>query len=229
METGAIKNSRHKNVSNFCKVSYDFISLQQIIETFMRTRNIFERIASLAGGSIIFASDFLDICTERQAGRVLTELESKGDIKRLARGIYCKPTFTRFGPLYPDISKIVEAVAHRDYAQVLPSGSSAANMLGLSTQVPMTYTFITSGSARQLTVDGKTINLQRAVPRNFAYKTRLAALVVQALKATGADNIGSEEISALKNAINKNPDTAEFRSDVLQMPVWMKTIITPLL
>ena len=72
-------------------------------------------------------------------------------------------------------------------------------------------------------------NLQRAVPRNFAYKTRLAALIVQALKATGAENIGPEEISALKNAIDKHPDKDAFRSDVLLMPVWMKTIITPLL
>ena len=195
----------------------------------MRTKDIYGRIASLEGGSVIFASDFLDLCTERQAGRVLTELEAKGEIKRLARGIYCKPTVTRFGPLYPDISKIVKAVAQRDHAQVLPSGYTAANMLGLSTQVPMAYTFITSGSSRQLTVDGKTINLQRAVPRNFAYKTRLASLIVQALKATGTENIGLEEVSALKNAIDKNPDKEAFRSDVLMMPVWMKTIITPLL
>ena len=195
----------------------------------MRTKDIYGRIVSLEGGSVIFASDFLDLCTERQAGRVLTELEVKGEIKRLARGIYCKPTLTRFGPLYPDVSRIVEAVAQRDHAQVLPSGYTAANMLGLSTQVPMAYTYITSGSSRQLIVDGKTINLQRAVPRNFAYKTRLAALIVQALKATGAENIGPEEISALKNAINKHPDKEAFQSDVLLMPVWMKTIITPLL
>lgn len=195
----------------------------------MRTKDIYGRIVSLEGGSVIFASDFLDLCTERQAGRVLTELEAKGEIKRLARGIYCKPTLTRFGPLYPDVSRIVEAVAQRDHAQVLPSGYTAANILGLSTQVPMAYTYITSGSSRQLIVDGKAINLQRAVPRNFAYKTRLAALIVQALKATGAENIGPEEISALKNAINKHPDKEVFQSDVLLMPVWMKTIITPLL
>ena len=93
----------------------------------------------------------------------------------------------------------------------------------------MSYTYITSGSSRLLTVEGKTINLQRAVPRNFAYKTRLAALIVQAMKATGAENIGPEEISAIKSAIVKVPDSEAFRSDVLMMPVWMKTIITPLL
>ena len=127
----------------------------------MRTKEIYERISALDGGSVIFASDFLDMCTERQAGRVLTDLDEKGIIKRLARGIYCKPTATRFGPLYPSMSEVVEAVARRDHAQTLPSGYTAANMLGFSTQVPMTYSFITSGSSRQLTLDGKTINLQQ--------------------------------------------------------------------
>lgn len=167
--------------------------------------------------------------TERQAGRVLTELEAKGEIKRLTRGIYCKPTATRFGPLYPNIPKIVEAIAKRDHAQVLPSGQTAANILGLSTQVPMNYSFITSGSSRQMTLDGKTVNLQRAVPRNFVYETRLAALIVQALKSTGEENIGREELSALKTAIDSAPEKEAFRNDVSLMPIWIKTIINPLL
>lgn len=195
----------------------------------MKRKDLKARIAGMDGGSIIFVSDYLDLSNDKQVSRMLSEVESQGLIVRLAKGIYCKPTQTRFGPLYPDISKIVEAVAQRDHAQVLPSGYTAANMLGLSTQVPMAYTYITSGSSRKLTVEGKTVNLQRAVPRNFAYKTRLAALIVQALKATGEDNIGREEISALKNAIDKNPDKEAFRSDVLLMPIWMKSIIKPLL
>ena len=195
----------------------------------MKRKDLKARIAGMDGGSIIFVSDYLDLSNDKQVSRMLSEVESQGLIVRLAKGIYCKPTQTRFGPLYPDISKIVEAVVQRDHAQVLPSGYTAANMLGLSTQVPMAYTYITSGSSRKLTVEGKNINLQRAVPRNFAYKTRLAALIVQALKATGEENIGREEISALKNAIDKNPDKEAFRSDVLLMPIWMKSIIKPLL
>ena len=195
----------------------------------MKRKNLKIRIAEMDDGCIFFVSDFLDLSNDKQVSRMLSELEGVGLIERLAKGIYCKPTKTRFGPLYPDISKIVEAVAQRDHAQVLPSGYTAANMLGLSTQVPMAYTYITSGSSRKLTVEGKTINLQRAVPRNFAYKTRLAALIVQALKVTGEENIGREEISALKNAIDKNPDKDAFRSDVLLMPIWMKSIIKPLL
>ena len=159
----------------------------------------------------------------------MSELEVQGVVTRLAKGIYCKPRMTRFGPLYPDVRTIVEAVALRDHAQVLPSGATAANRLGLSEQVPMKNTFITSGSSKVLTVGKQEVRLQRAVPRNFAYRTQLAALMVQALKATGKQNVGNEELWALKRAIDANEEKEAFRQDVMQMPIWMKKILMPLL
>ena len=126
------------------------------------------------------------------------------------------------------VTDSMEAVAERDHAQVLPSGATAANALGLSEQVPMKYTFITSGSSRVLTVDGREIKLKRAVPRNFAYKTRLAALIVQALKSIGEEGIGEEETEALRRVIGKNEEKEAFRADVQMMPIWMKKVLNQL-
>lgn len=160
--------------------------------------------------------------------KLLAQFEKEGLITRIAKGIYCKPMMTRFGPVYPEVTKIVEAVAERDHAQVLPSGTTAANALGLSEQVPMKYTFITSGSSRVLTVDGREIKLKRAVPRNFAYRTRLAALIVQALKSIGEEGIGEEETEALRRVIGKNEEKEAFRADVQMMPIWMKKVLNQL-
>ena len=195
----------------------------------MKRKELKKRIEELEGESVLFVGDFLDITTDKEVSKMLSELEAQGLIKRLAKGIYCKPTMTRFGPLYPSVTKIVEAVARRDHAQVRPSGATAANALGLSEQVPMKYTFITSGSSRVLTVDGRVIKLKRAVPRNFAYRTRLAALIVQALKAVGEDCVGEDEVSALSHVIDENIEKEAFRTDVQQMPIWMKKILLPLL
>ena len=187
------------------------------------------RIEGLDAESVFFVSDFLDISSDKEISKMLSELEVQGVVTRLAKGIYCKPRMTRFGPLYPDVRTIVEAVAQRDHAQVLPSGATAANRLGLSEQVPMKFTFITSGSSRVLTVGKQEVRLRRAVPRNFAYRTQLAALMVQALKATGEQNVGHEELWALKRVIDANPEKEAFRQDVQQMPIWMKKILIPLL
>lgn len=180
-------------------------------------------------GEIFFVGDFADICNEKAASRVLSATEEKGTILRLSRGVYCKAVQTRFGLVYPSVNKIVDAVAQRDHAQVLPSGVTAANILGMSTQVPTSYSYITSGSARQLTIGEKSINFLRSVPRNFAYKTTLAALMVQALKSIGEDNLGAEEESALRRAISATPDKDAFRSDVSMMPQWMKRYVSQLI
>lgn len=179
-------------------------------------------------GEVFFVSSFPKE-DEEYVTKLLAQFEKEGLITRIAKGIYCKPMMTRFGPVYPEVIKIVEAVAERDHAQVLPSGATAANALGLSEQVPMKYTFITSGSSRVLTVDGREIKLKRAVPRNFAYRTRLAALIVQALKSIGEEGIGEEETEALRRVIGKNEEKEAFRADVQMMPIWMKKVLIPLM
>ena len=73
-----------------------------------------------------------------------------GLLCRLAKGVYYKPIQTRFGILYPEVGALVKAIAHRDNAHVLPTGETAQNMLGLFTQVPMNYVYLTSGSARKI-------------------------------------------------------------------------------
>ena len=40
---------------------------------------------------------------------------------------------SHFGPVLPSVDKIVQAIAVRDNALVLPSGNKALNVLGLST------------------------------------------------------------------------------------------------
>ena len=77
---------------------------------------------------------------------------------------------TKFGVLMPDVQEIVKAIARRDNAQVLPTGETAANLLGLSTQVPMNYVYLTSGSARKIMVGKKTVTFKRCVPKNLSLK-----------------------------------------------------------
>ena len=142
----------------------------------MKRKNLKTRIEGLDAESVFFVSDFLDISSDKEISKMLSELEVQGVVTRLAKGIYCKPRMTRFGTLYPDVRTIVEAVALRDHAQVLPSGATAANRLGLSEQVPMKYTFITSGSSRVLTISRASAPSWRSVPPNTRAKPPTSTL-----------------------------------------------------
>lgn len=187
-----------------------------------------ERIEALPEDTVLFRSDFPEYHSEFVGG-TLAELTQEGLLVKLAQGIYAKPRKSRFGLVLPSVDKIVQAIAARDNAEVLPSGMTALNVLGLSTQVPMKYSYLTTGSERTIKLENQEIRLKRGVPKNFCYKTKLIALLVQALKALKQQNVGQEEIQTIRSLISKEPDKTALTKDVDMMPVWMKRIVKPML
>lgn len=188
---------------------------------------ITKRIENMHEGQILFISDFSDLNgNEKVVSRALSAEEKKGNIVRLAKGMYFRPKSTRFGIVYPSVDEMVKAIAHRDKSKVQPCGMTALNMLGLSTQVPTKYTYLTSGSSRKLKLGDRIIELKRSVPKNFVFKTTLGALLMQALKSLGEKNISKQEIVQIRKLIDNEKRMEQFKLDVLLMPIWMRKLIT---
>ncbi len=187
-----------------------------------------QRIEALPEDSVLFRTDFPEYHSEFVGG-TLAELTNDGILVKLAQGIYAKPRKSRFGDVLPSVDKIVQAIAVRDNAQIIPSGITALNILGLSTQVQMNYTYLTTGSERIIKLTNQRVMLKRGVPKNFCYGTRLIALLVQALKALKQENLGQEELQTIRGLISKEPDRKTLANDVDMMPVWMKRIVKPML
>lgn len=187
-----------------------------------------KRIEDMPEDSVLFRSDFPEYHSEF-VGETLAELTKEGVLVKLAQGIYAKPRMSRFGAVLPSVEKIVQAIAVRDNAKVLPSGMTALNALGLSTQVPMNYTYLTTGSERTVKLTNRQVVLKRGVPKNFWYETRFIALLVQALKTLKQENVGQEELQIIRSLIEKEPDKEALAKDVDKMPAWMKRLIKPML
>ena len=187
-----------------------------------------ERIEALPEDSVLFRTDFPEYHSEFVGG-TLAELTQEGMLVKLAQGIYAKPRRSRFGLVLPSVDKIAQAIAARDNAEVLPSGMTALNVLGLSTQVPMKYSYLTTGSERIIKLKNQEIRLKRGVPKNFCYETKLIALLVQALKTLKQQNVGEEELQVIRNLISREPDRSALAKDVDMMPVWMTRIVKPML
>lgn len=187
-----------------------------------------QRIEALPEDSVLFRTDFPEYHSEFVGG-TLAELTNEGILVKLAQGIYAKPRKSRFGDVLPSVDKIVQAIAVRDNAQIIPSGITALNILGLSTQVQMNYTYLTTGSERLIKLTNQRVMLKRGVPKNFCYGTKLIALLVQALKALKQENVGQEEMQTIRGLISKEPDRKTLAKDVDMMPVWMKKIVKPML
>ena len=187
-----------------------------------------QRIEAMPEDCILFRSDFPEYHTEF-VGSILSELTTKGILVKIAHGIYTKPRESKFGVVLPSVDKVVQAIAVRDNAEVLPSGMTALNVLGLSTQVPMNYTYLTTGSERTVNLSNRKVVFKRGVPKNFCYGTRLISLLVQALKALKKENVGEEELNIIQQLVLKETDKETLAKDVDMMPAWMKRIIKPML
>lgn len=187
-----------------------------------------KRIESMLEDSVLFRSDFPEYHSEF-VGETLAQLTDEGVLVRLAQGIYAKPRKSRFGDVLPSVEKIVQAIAVRDNAEVLPSGMTALNALGLSTQVPMNYTYLTTGSERVIKLTNRQVILKHGVPKNFCYETQLIALLVQSLRALKQENVGEEELQVIRALIANEPDKETLAKDVDKMPAWMKRIVKPML
>lgn len=175
-------------------------------------------------GAVFFVSTFPQYNVE-YVTKLLAQFEKEGLITRIAKGIYVKAKKTRFGVVYPSAHELVTEIAKRDKAIVFPTGETAANRLGFSTQVPMNVCFITSGTPRKLKLGNRTVTLKHGAPRNFAYKGKLMPELVQALRSIGEANVTEAVENRIAQLLSETQETETMEHDLLLAPVWVRQIV----
>ena len=174
--------------------------------------------------SVFFIADYVDLGSAETIRKILYEATITGMLDRVGHGIYVKPKVSRFGHVPVPIEKIAREIADRDKCQILPAGSTAANIIGLSTQVPMNLSYITTGSTRAVNIEGRKIYFRHASPKNFVAKGKVVPLLIQGMREMGEENIGCAEYDAIKRFIDKQQD--QYLQEDLQLaPVWIQKII----
>ncbi len=188
-------------------------------------------VAAIRGrgrGSVFVPTDFLDIGSREAVDVVLHRLARKGTIRRLARGVYDYPKeHPKLGLLAPSAETVARALAGRDRTRLQPAGAYAANVLGLSEQVPAKAVFLTDGPARTVTIGPTTIQLRRTTPKNMETAGRLSGLLIQALRELGEEHITPERRELLKRRIPAIK-RRELLKDLRLAPAWMHAIFRDL-
>jgi len=189
---------------------------------------ILKAINSLGPGAVFVPTDFLSFGSRQAVDIVLHRLVRKRTIRRLARGIYDFPKeHPKLGTLQPSPEKIAEALVGRDCTRIQPTGAYAANILGLSEQVPAKVVFLTDGPSRTVKIGATTIQLRRTTPKNMAMAGRLSGLLVQAFRELGKENVTPERLEHLKRTIPLNA-RKELLKDIRFTPEWMHSIFKEL-
>lgn len=178
--------------------------------------------------SIFFISDYARLGSSETIRKILYEATLNGLLENAGHGIYIKPKISRFGHVPVPLEKIAREIAERDKCEILPAGNTAANLIGLSTQVPMNLSYITTGSTRTIKIGKRKISFRHASPKNFAAKGRVIPLLIQSLREIGEENITRADNDAIKRFINCQNDPY-LQEDLELAPAWMQKIIKKLM
>jgi Family of unknown function (DUF6088) len=150
------------------------------------SNSIIRRIRGHGRGWIFTPSEFLDLGAEGALKKTLSRLSRDGMIRRLTRGIYDYPrTHKKLGILSPNPDDVAAALAASTGSRLQISGGRAANLFGLTTQVPAQLVYLTDGPPRRVKIGGQTIHLRRARPSKFPGTATPAGLAIQAMRAVG--------------------------------------------
>jgi hypothetical protein len=186
---------------------------------------IMGRINGHGKGWCFTPKSFLDIGSAEAIRIALFRLKKKGTIRQLAPGLY---DYTRFHPkmgtLSPDPLKIADALSTKASTRLQPTGALAANILGLSEQVPAKIVFLTDGKTKHIIIGQQDILFKKTSPRNLASAGKKSGLVIQALRHIGMKNITPSQIELLQKTLSK-ADKNQLSKDRLDAPLWMQRFL----
>lgn len=183
-------------------------------------------------GTLFFPDSFASIGSSDAVRSALVRLCKSGLLIRVAQGIYYYPKIdTKWGSgvIPPSIEEIAEGVAKRDRVRIAPTGAYALYQLGLTTQIPANVVFITDGSQRRVSIGrGKGILFKHTSEmRTFAFVSKLMALIVAAMREIGEGNITGNQLSVIKEHLDK-VSMDDITHDLQLAPIWVRKILKEL-
>lgn len=162
-----------------------------------------KRIEMAESGTVFLTSDFTDIATITTVRKCLGRQVEEKNIQRIIDGVYEKPVYSmllkEYIPANPDA--IAYAIARCFRWTIAPCGDVALNKLGLSTQVPVVWSYISDGPYRKFSWDNITLSFQHRANREISFMSETTTLVVEALKTLGKERIDDGIILSLRNRL----------------------------
>lgn len=183
--------------------------------------HIMQRVRASGPGSVFTPSDFLPLAARSSVDQALARLVKRGQLRRLARGLYDFPkVHPKLGPLSPAPDRVAQALARETGSQVQIDGARAAHALGLSTQVPAKSTYLTNGPPRRVVLGKRVIDLRHASPKHLVAPGSRAGTVVQALRHVGPAR--SSDVAQVATHWLSANDKKTLASAAVGAPAWMK-------
>ena len=183
--------------------------------------SMLKRVRGRGGGSAVTPADFLDLGSRSAVDQGLSRLARKNVLTRVSRGVYAFPeTSGWIGVVSPSPDEVAKALARRGCGKLLPSGALAANLLGLSDQVPAKAEYLTDGPTCRVMIKNLQVVLKQTTPKNLATAGRVSGVVIQALRFLRRQQVGPEVVVKLRERL-KPAERRQLVKDIPLAPAWM--------
>ena len=185
-------------------------------------QTILDHIHTAGHGQVFTPKDFLDAGTRAATDQALSRLVRADKLQRLGRGLYYYP---RINPnlgiaVAPDVDQIAQAIGRRTGSRMVPSGAMAANLFGLSTQVPAKFIYLSDGRSRRLQVGNIEIQIKHVAPKELPPGSQTNAMVFQALRHLGREVVDAQVIAKLSAALSAQ-QKRELQQDARYTTDWI--------
>jgi hypothetical protein len=184
-------------------------------------------------------TDFADLAARDAVDKALQRLAASGELRRIDRGLYDKPTQNRLTgrQRVPDYRAVIRAIARRDKARFVVDGMTAANELGLTTAVPAHIEVLVDARLRPIKLGNQEIRFKNAAPSRLYWANRPAMRVVQALHWLQDVLAHTEERTRIAETLGRlfaDPKQGQAIRDDLReglpaLPIWMQEFLRPLI
>ena len=163
-------------------------------------QEIRNRIEAAKTGSVFVASDFADITATKRISEYLVRLSADNTVKCVMRGVFYKPRYSKLLDEFtaPDPDAVAHALARNYGWTIFPCGDTTLNLLGLSTQVPVVWSYVSDGPYKEYSFDNTTIEFRHTANKEVSKVSAKTALVIQALKTLGKDSIQNDTIERIR-------------------------------
>jgi len=187
---------------------------------------IYERITSEKPQKVFVISDFCDLMDYDTAKKSLARLESNHEIQKIMRGVYYNPRYSQLIQEYekPVVDEVAKALARNFKWTIAPSGNTALNQLGLSTQVPAKWIYFSDGPYKTYKIGSQELEFKHRTNKEISGMSEKTVLIIQALKELGEAQITEEIIHKLKKKLTAD-EIDVLLQETQQTTVWIRNVI----
>ena len=184
------------------------------------------RINDFDSRKVFINNDFLDIAGNETVRRTLNQLVSENKITRVINGFYYNPRYSELIGEYEAVSihELALAIARKYNWNIAPYNSTALNLLGLSTQVPTHYKYISSGRYKEYKIGDAVLEFKKVNPGEIANMSLKTATVIQAIKSLGKENITNEVIQKIRKNLSEK-ERIDLMNESKSVPAWIYEVI----